>query len=148
VLKNYSLAAIKAAIYSYIHHESDGRFMPKPADIIRHLCNDKKQRALDAWSQVESAIRHIGRYSSVAFEDHVIHVVIQKMGGWVKLCSHKVCQMPALANTFVKAYTACLEQLPQAIPDFISGLLGEGEIVKISQFPTFAAAQWDPPRRA
>ena len=81
VLKNYSLQEIKADVYSYINHENEGSFMPKPADIIRHIHQQEKQKALDAWSKVENAIRQVGRYSSISFDDQLIHFVIKKMGG-------------------------------------------------------------------
>jgi hypothetical protein len=134
VLKKYSLQEIKTAVRACVTEESDGRFMPKPADIIRHINNQGRQKALDAWGKVENAIRQVGRYSTVAFDDQLIHFVIQKMGGWVNLCSQKICQMPATSNTFVQEYTACLNNFPAIIPPYVSGLFLD-EIIKVGQPP-------------
>ena len=141
VLKNYSLQEIKAVVYSYINHENEGSFMPKPADIIRHIHQQEKQKALDAWSKVENAIRQVGRYNSISFDDQLIHFVIKKMGGWIKLCSYTTYQMPTIAHDFIKEYTDCLQNLPDDIPQFIKGVFDQGDIVKIDQINSVDMAQ-------
>jgi len=60
--------------------------MPKPADIIRAIKGNSQTQSLQAWSKVEDAIRLVGPYRSVVFDDLAIHGVLQEMGGWVKLC--------------------------------------------------------------
>jgi len=67
--------AFKEVIYS-------AKFFPKPADFIDILKGNKQDQATEAWIKTVGTIRRIGPYQSVAFDDAVIHDVIQFMGGW------------------------------------------------------------------
>lgn len=92
-------------------HNSDvGQYMPKPADIIRYLEGNSETKALGAWSKVESAIRHVGIYENVTFDDPLIHVVINQMGGWSLLCSIKSENISFRANEFIKRYRHLLRK--------------------------------------
>ena len=42
---------------------------------------------MQAWSRVDKAVRRVGPYQSVVFDDAVVHRVIDEMGGWIKLCN-------------------------------------------------------------
>lgn len=90
------------------HHALDpdaGQFMPKPADFVRHIDGSKQTRAMRAWSLVDRAIRQVGQYESVTFDDPVIHRVIEDMGGWVELCSTPTEKdLEFRANEFNKRY--------------------------------------------
>jgi hypothetical protein len=78
---------------------------------------------LQAWSKVESAIRHIGSYNSIAFDDPLIHWVILDMGGWVKLCACSAKEMPFCANEFMKRYQACREGKSSQHPKYLVGVI-------------------------
>jgi len=64
------------------------KFFPKPAELKELACNysDLDDLPALAWSEVDNAVRTIGNYQSVEFNDPVCHSVIQAMGGWSELC--------------------------------------------------------------
>jgi hypothetical protein len=88
-LTAYDLADLARAANHHALDPDQGQFMPKPADFVRHIDGSKETRAMRAWSLVERAVRQVGQYVSVTFDDPVIHRVIEDMGGWVDLCSTK-----------------------------------------------------------
>lgn len=61
------------------------RFFPKPVDIIEAIRGTQGNRATVAWTKTLDAVRRVGNYQSVQFDDPVIHSVIEVMGGWIQL---------------------------------------------------------------
>jgi hypothetical protein len=86
-LKAYDFAAVSQAFSRHAVNPDAGQFPPKPADIVRMMGGTSGDAALSAWSKVERAVRSVGQYESVIFDDALIHRVVDDMGGWVKLCS-------------------------------------------------------------
>lgn len=62
------------------------KFFPMPCDIIEAIQGKQENQSVLAWIKVIKAIRRIGAYQSVKFDDPVIHSVIEVMGGWPALC--------------------------------------------------------------
>lgn len=58
------------------------RFFPKPVDIIEVIRGTGSNRATEAWIKTIGALRRVGTYQSVKFDDPAIHSVIEIMGGW------------------------------------------------------------------
>lgn len=79
VVKNYDDQEVNAM---FEHLLATCRFFPKPADMINALCGSVEDRAQDAWIMVDNAIRQIGTYRSIIFEDPIIAKTIETMGGW------------------------------------------------------------------
>lgn len=86
-LRPFDLAAVQQAFNRHAVNPDNGQFAPKPADIVRMMGGTSGDAALSAWSKVERAVRSVGQYGSVIFDDPLIHRVAEDMGGWVKLCS-------------------------------------------------------------
>lgn len=62
---------------------------PLPGEIRQALQPDKTEKeasALLAINKIENAIREHGRGRTVIFDDPYIHVVIDRNGGWPKVC--------------------------------------------------------------
>lgn len=125
-LERFSLVDIRRAITQHVNNADVGQFMPKPADIVRYLEGDSQTHALQAWSKVESAIRHIGSYDSIAFDDPIIHRVIADMGGWIKVCSISIKEMPFCSQEFIKRYQGYLHRKPAKYPKYLVGGLEHG----------------------
>jgi hypothetical protein len=53
--------------------------MPKPADIVRNLQGTASDRSLIAWGKLLEAMRRVGAYRSVAFDDGAIHAAVEDM---------------------------------------------------------------------
>lgn len=59
--------------------------LPLPGDIV-DACSGGQSVALLALNKAEHAIEKHGSYTSVVFDDPVIHMVVSAMGGWPKFC--------------------------------------------------------------
>lgn len=123
-LERFTFADIRQAFTQHVNNPEVGQFMPKPADIVRYLEGDAETHALQAWAKVESAIRHVGSYDSVVFDDPIIHVVIYNMGGWKKICATSSQEMSFKINEFIKRYRANLRKPPTEYPKQLTGTFG------------------------
>lgn len=121
-LEVFEWADVEAAFSAYPHNSDSGQFFPKPADIIRFINGNGETRALKAWTIVEKAMRQIGIYQTVVFDDYLIHAVIEEMGGWVKLCSMTEDDLPFRTREFQKRYMAFVIKKPEYYPGCLYGL--------------------------
>jgi len=85
VLMQFPIEDIATALNRHVADPDQGRFQPKPADVIAHLAGGAATRGMRAWTLVEKAVRSVGHYRSVCFDDAVTNKLIDEMGGWVKL---------------------------------------------------------------
>jgi hypothetical protein len=99
-LNGYDVEQVEQALRATIRDPDGGQFMPKPADLIRRIDGTAVDRSLIAWGKVLEAIRRVGAYSSVVFDDGAIHAAIDDMGGWPKLCRGKVDELPFVQRRF------------------------------------------------
>lgn len=120
-LAQYPLDEIRAAFGRHITDPDQGQYPPKPADIVRMLDGGGDGRALTAWAKVEKAVRCVGGYRSVVFDDPLVHACIDAMGGWIKLCSTNSDELPFRANEFAKRYRAYLLTQPECYPPHLAG---------------------------
>jgi hypothetical protein len=127
-LIEYDMPAVRKAFGAWIKNPDAGQFPPKPADIIRMIDGATGDRAMVTWSKVDKAIRMVGHYQSVAFDDPIIHRVIDEMGGWRKLASlpsNKDLEFASLE--FIKRYRAYA--LAGGVTEYPAYLIGESEAV-------------------
>lgn len=103
-LQHYDLAAIRQAFDRHVRNPDTGHFMPKPADVIRMLEGSTQDSALMAWAKVDRAMRVIGPYRSIAFDDALVHRVLAEMGGWVELSRKDEREWPFVEKEFVNRY--------------------------------------------
>ena len=66
-----------------------GNRQPLPSDVTAHLAGGAATRGMRAWTLVEKAVRSVGHYRSVCFDDAVTNKLVDEMGGWVKLAGTK-----------------------------------------------------------
>jgi len=116
LLANHEFDDIKRAVMT---HLSTSPYVPKPADINNLIAGDPNSRKLEAWAKVESAIRRIGSYQTVVFDDPAIMVAIETMGGWIKLCEISDDELPFRRNEFTKLYSV---QPPTQWPSKLIGI--------------------------
>lgn len=103
-LQDYDLAAVKDALGRHLRNTDTGQFMPKVADIIRMMQGSSMDSALSAWSKVDRALRQVGPYESVVFDDPIIHRVLHDMGGWLSLGTKTEDEWPFVAKEFENRY--------------------------------------------
>lgn len=126
-LQGYDLAAVRQAFDRHVKNPDTGQFMPKPADLIRMLGGTTQDAALAAWAKVARAMRLVGSYASVTFDDPMIHAVIGDMGGWVRLCETLEDEMPFRGREFENRYRGYA--LRREIPPHCARLVGRTEAV-------------------
>lgn len=85
-MRRFELQDVRKAMSYHIQNPDRGQFPPRPADITRFLSGGSTDRALRAWSRVERALRHVGPYKTIIFDDPIIHRVLEEMGGWIDVC--------------------------------------------------------------
>jgi hypothetical protein len=121
-LKHYELQDVQRALEAHVNNPDCGQFFPKPADVVRFIDGSGETKALLAWTKVEQAIVGVGKYESVAFDDPLIHAVLEDMGGWINLCSKTNDEMPFSANEFRKRYMGFVNKKPERHPRYLPGI--------------------------
>lgn len=130
-LEPHSLEDVKRALGAHTRDSERGRFMPTPADVIRHIDGSAEDRAMVAWDKVHGAIRRVGQYVNVAFDDPIIHCVVEAMGGWVKLAEIETDRVPFVSRDFIARYKHYTAHPPAHYPKLLSGAGGDGKIALI-----------------
>jgi hypothetical protein len=126
-LAQFELADIAIALERHVKDPDAGRFAPKPADVIAHLAGGSATRSLRAWTLVEKAVRMVGHYRSVCFDDPITNKLIDDMGGWVKLASTATVEdLKFRGLEFQKRYTG-LMQTGGVGDDYPAYLIGAAE---------------------
>ncbi len=120
-LEPFSLAEVRHGLTKFVRSPDSGSFPPRPADIIRMIEGTAGDRGMIAWGKVQEAIGRVGGYQSVAFDDPVIHVCIEDMGGWPKLCATESQEMTFRAAEFAKRYRAHAEAGVQRFAPYLTG---------------------------
>lgn len=103
-LKGFDLAAIRDAFNRHLVNPDAGQYLPKPADIMRMLGGSTQDAALRAWAKVDRAVRQVGTYADVVFDDPLIHRVLHDMGGWIGLGMKTEDEWPFVAREFENRY--------------------------------------------
>ena len=79
-------------------------------------------QSLGAWHKVMQGIKSAGAWTSVVFDDPIIHTVIEEMGGWVHLCKTKIKDMPFKQNEFHTRYRGYIGKVPRNFPRVLMGI--------------------------
>lgn len=103
-LSVYEISEVRKAFSLHMLNPDGGQFMPKPADLVRLIDGNGISRAGQAWAKVLRTIGSCGMYTSVCFDDPLIHAVVSDLGGWVKLCETSLDELPFVQNRFEKLY--------------------------------------------
>ncbi|MBD8531547.1 MULTISPECIES: DUF6475 domain-containing protein [unclassified Massilia] len=121
-LRQYDVEAVERALWQHTQNPDSGQFMPKIADVTRVLQGRTEDQAQLAWSKVDRAVRQVGIWTDVAFDDPIIHRVLLDMGGWVRTCSHDDDGWPFVAKEFINRYRGF--RISGQIPEYPRYLLG------------------------
>ncbi len=121
-LKDYDFAAVRDALGRHIRNPDSGMFMPKIADVVKMLQGSTQDSALIAWAKVDKAVRQVGTYLDVVFDDPLIHRVIHDMGGWIALGTKTEDEWPFVAREFENRYRGFKAR--GEVPEYPSRLVG------------------------
>ena len=127
-LQDYDIAAISKAFDRHLMIPDDkraGSFAPMPSDIVKMLQGSTQDAAFAAWAKVDKAVRSVGGYQSVVFDDPLIHRVIYDMGGWVGLCQKSEDEWAFVAREFENRYRGFKSR--GEVPEYPPTLIGVSE---------------------
>lgn len=121
-LCQYDLPAIEKALWAHTQNPDCGQWMPKIADIAKMLHGRTVDQAAQAWAKVDAAVRRVGTYADVVFDDGVIHRVLADMGGWTSLGTKTEDEWPFVAREFENRYRGY--RMRNETPDYQPILIG------------------------
>lgn len=107
--------------------------LPTTAD-IREFCLGSKEgdlivRAAEAKQKLKKAITQIGAYESIAFDDPILHLMVQDLGGWIKTCGMSSLDLENYFKfNFEKLYKSYAIRQNPAIPLSFKGIHLKKEI--------------------
>ncbi|MBA3755579.1 MAG: hypothetical protein H0X02_04845 [Nitrosomonas sp.] len=99
--------------------------MPKVSNIRKMIEGSTEDSSLVAWAKVDKALRHVGTYQSVVFDDPIIHRIVYDMCGWVQFGTKTEDEWPFVAKEFQTRYRGFKSR--GIIPEYQSHLIGLAE---------------------
>ncbi len=139
-LQSYDIETIEHAIGAHLQNPDTGQWMPKIADIVRMIEGTTQDAAALAWAKVMRAVGSVGQYQSLAFDDALIHLVVDDLGGWPGICQTSEDELPFLAKRFETNYRAYRRRAGD-VPQHPHYLVGVSEMSNSA-----AGHRSDPPR--
>lgn len=123
-LSDLSDDKFKEAISSVVRSKTFHK-LPLPGEILDAISSDESE-ALLALQKAEYAISRHGSYSTVRFDDPVIHMVITAMGGWSRFCSPSTYgddqEWHWKQKEFIQLYNTFLKNPRGNVPSQLSGI--------------------------
>jgi len=97
--------------------------MPTPAEVLEHAQGSTEDTALIAIQKLEGAMRDVGAYDSVKFDDPVLMVLVSSAeGGWPGLCQMELSDWKFEKLRLVKAYKALSMRGVRGDIDHLAGI--------------------------
>jgi len=121
-LRHVDIADVKEALSVHVRDTDEGKYLPKPSDVLRGMQGNKATLAESAWTKVDKAVRTVGPYESVCFDDPLINSTLSDMGSWPRLANTSGEEYPFKHNEFVKRYSGMLTNPPESHPKRLIGL--------------------------
>jgi hypothetical protein len=105
LLRQYDLEAVNQAMQRHASRpDKEGTFMPKASDLTVMLVGRSNDQAAQAWAKVDRAVRTVGTWDDVVFDDPLIHVVVAELGGWAWLGNQTDKEWPFVEKRFCAVY--------------------------------------------
>ena len=100
------------------------KVFPTPAEIREAVRGKAEDLAVIAVDKIQNALRGVGGYESVCFDDPVIHLIIQNYGGWAKLSDIIQDEWKWIRKEFEKHYKVYAGRGTPltAIPERLAGI--------------------------
>lgn len=121
-LRQYDLDAVEKALWAHTQNPDTGQWMPKIADVTKMLQGRTADQAAIAWSKVDAAVRRVGNYQDVVFDDPLIHRTLMDMGGWLQLSGKTEDEWPFVARDFENRYRGY--RMRGEVPEYPPVLIG------------------------
>jgi hypothetical protein len=122
-LDNFSYEQVEWAIGEHLKDSVDGKFFPKPANVIKHLEKNNvatEDKSLLAWNQIIREMRRVGSYGSLKLDDKQAIAAIKAVKSWKDLCAMPEKDLTWVKKEFMANYKTYentpLELLPSSLP--------------------------------
>jgi len=122
-LKDFDIKQVSYGFEQHLSDPVDGKFFPKPANIIKHLQTgdiSTEDKAMLAWSQVIREIRRTGSYGTLKLDDKQALAAVKALGSWSQLCNSTEQEMTWKKKEFLSVYETYektpVELLPSSLP--------------------------------
>lgn len=119
--EGHEVEQVRRALGRHATDPERGQFAPKPADLVRELRGTHTDRSLLAWGKLHEAMQRVGAYTSVVFDDPAIHVAVEDLGGWPRICRSTVEELPHLQRRFCQSHRAYSTRPDTAYPPRLVG---------------------------
>ena len=122
-LADEAINDIENAFSRHLKDPSAGRFLPRPADILRQLHGDDEDKAQIAWGDVLASARRGGGYWPDC--DAATRQAVEALGGWSVVCRSDENNNGFLQRRFLEAFKAYKhrEDAPEALRGIVRELL-------------------------
>lgn len=120
-LRQYSIEDVRRGLSAHMRNPDTGQYAPKPADVIKHIAGNSQSASGEAWAKVDYAVRCIGPWRSVVFDDPKIHAAVERLGGWQRVATTSGAEWPHLQNHFKRLYQGFTVQPPESFPRKLIG---------------------------
>lgn len=133
----FDLDAVRDALNRHCVNPDNGQFCPKPADVVKLIAGGTMDGALIAWSKLDRAMRTVGPYETVVFDDPIIHAVISDMGGWIEFGKCSDDDWPFKAKEFEARYRGYLtrgrlDHYPAKLPGIFDATNSPGGFASVA----------------
>ena len=102
MFKKYSDKQLISAVGEFL---TIGKFFPRVSDIIELIEGSPEEEAELAWIYLIDKIDEVGHYQSVSFPKYpAIGVMVEKWGGWLRICDMTFEDETWKKKEFIKLY--------------------------------------------
>ena len=108
-LKDLSIEQLNDAV-NILCQTKTMRTWPLPAEIRQAVEGNPQDKAQLAFDKLLLAVRSIGPYQTVIFDDPAIHAYIMSYGGWAEICDKTTEDWKYMRNDFVRGYSGYSRQ--------------------------------------
>lgn len=125
-LTQYSYDQVEWAIGEHLKDPVDGKFFPKPANIIKHLQQTEvstEDKAMLAWGQIMHELRKHGAYGPLVLDDKQAIASLAAVHSWKDFCAMPEKDLTWAKKEFIANYRTYentpLELLPSSLPGLV-----------------------------
>ena len=122
-LKQFTVERVSYGFEQHLSDPIDGKFFPKPANIIKHLQVKEltaEEKAELGWAQIERSIRTTGSWGKLELDDKQALAALKAFSSWKELCAMDASKLTWAKKEFISMYSTYehtpIDMLPSSLP--------------------------------
>ena len=120
-LEDLNIEQIKQAI-KILFQTKTMHIFPVPPEIREAVSGNPDAVAQQALDKLLGAVRYVGGYRDVIFDDPIIHAIIVREGGWIAVCDKTLDEWIWFKKDFMKIYRGYMGKNMADIPKKLTGI--------------------------